>query len=131
MPGILNDTGDWVESTRIKSIQLLYIMIWQAENNITQHLETVLQTIFKSSIENLDIIQNQVALCAKLLGHFTDPMLSLNMAFKTIKKMITINPGAIRILNGLLLGHGSKTDFNLILEALRLLNEISLTIDVS
>ena len=46
LPGILNDTGDWVEATRVKSIQLLLIMIWQTEYNLTQHLETVLQTLF-------------------------------------------------------------------------------------
>ena len=130
VPGILNDIGDWVEATRIKSIQLLYIMIWQAENNITQHLETVLQTLFRSSTENIDVIQTQVANCARLVGHFTDPDLSLNIVFRTIRKMNSINHGAISILNGLLNGHGSKTCFSLVIESLKLLNEISLTVDV-
>ena len=49
VPGILNDVGDWVEATRLKSIQLLYIIIWQCENNITMNLEKVLQTLFKAS----------------------------------------------------------------------------------
>lgn len=130
VPGILNDTGDWVEATRVKSIQLLYIMIWQAENNITQHLETVLQTLFKSSSENHNIIQIQVAKCAQLVGHFTEPDLSLNIVFKTIRKLSAINPGAISILTGLLKGHGEKTKFSLVIESLKLLNELSLTVDV-
>lgn len=130
VPGILNDTGDWVEATRVKSIQLLYIMIWQAENNITQHLETVLQTLFKSSSENHNIIQIQVAKCAQLVGHFTEPDLSLNIVFKTIRKLSAINPGAISILTGLLKGHGAKTKFSLVIESLKLLNELSLTVDV-
>jgi len=132
LPGILNDTGDWVEATRVKSIQLLLIMIWQTEYNLTQHLETVLQTLFKASTENHEIIQSQIAHCSKLVGHFTDPQLSLKFAFKAIKKMITPNHGAINILNGLLVGHsGNKIPFDLILETLYLLNEICLTVDVS
>ena len=131
VPGILNDTGDWVEATRIKSIQLLYVMIWQCENNVTQHLETVIQTLFKSSLERQEVIQIQVANCAKLVGHFTDPDLTLNIVFKTIRKLNSINPGAISILTELLKGHGGKTKFSLVLDALRLLNEISLTVEVS
>ena len=131
VPGILNDIGDWVEATRVKSIQLLYIIIWQAENNITQHLETVLQTLFKASVETLNQIQVEIHKCAKLVGHFTDPNLSLKFAFKAIRKMSAPNAGSLVILNGLILGHGNKAPFPLIVEYLQLLNEISLTVDVS
>ena len=131
LPGILNDTGDWVEATRIKSIQLLLIMIWQTEYNLTQHLETVLQTLFKASTETHDIIQSQIAHCSRLVGHFTDPHLALKFAFKSIRKMNVPTQGAINILNGLLVGHsGIKIPFDLIIESLHLLNEICLTVDV-
>ena len=105
-------------------------MIWQCEINVTQHLETVLQTLFKSSTEKQEVIQIQVANCAKLVGHFTDPDLSLNIVFKTIRKLNSINPGAITILTELLKGHGGKSNFSLVIEALRLLNELSLTVEV-
>ena len=130
LPGILNDTGDWVEATRVKSIQLLLIMIWQTEFNLTQHLQTVLQTLFKASTENHDIIQSQIAHCSRLVGHFTDPNLSLKFAIKSVKKMITPNHGSLNILNGLLVGHSGKVPFDIILETLHLLNEICLTVDV-
>lgn len=123
--------GDWVEATRIKSIQLLLIMIWQAENNTTQHLETILQTLFKASNENLDIIQNEIARCSKLAGHFTDPSVTLRFAIRTIKKMPSPNHGSINILNGLLMGHGNRTPFEVRIETLNLINEICLTLDVS
>ena len=106
-------------------------MIWQCETNITMHLETVIQTLFKSCTETQEVIQTQVANCAKLVGHFTDPDLSLNIVFKTIRKMNSVNPGAISILTGLLKGHGGKTKFPLIKETLCLLNELSLTVEVS
>ncbi|CAF0872331.1 unnamed protein product [Brachionus calyciflorus] len=129
-PGILNDIGDWVEATRIKSIQLLYIMIWQAEKNTTQHLETILQTLFKASSENIQIIQDYIFNCSRLIGIFTDADVSLQIAFKTIKKMNSHNNGAISILNGLLVGFGhEKLTIKLVLECLELLNEICLNLD--
>ncbi len=132
LPGILNDIGDWVEATRIKSIELLYIMIWQAEANITQHLETVLQTLFKASHEKIDKIQSNIFKCSKLVGHFTDSNVTLNLAFKTIKKMQSPNKGSINILNGLLIGHDpARIASNILIETLEFLNEISLTVDVS
>ena len=131
LPGILNDIGDWVEATRIKSIELLFIMIWQAEINITQHLETVLQTLFKASQEKIDKIQSNIFKCSKLVGHFTDSNVTLNLAFKTIKRLQVPNPGSISILNGLLIGHDpSRIAFNILIDTLEFLNEIALTVDV-
>jgi hypothetical protein len=132
MPAILNDIGDWVEATRVKSVELLYIMIWQAERNITQHLETVMQTLFKASSENLPLIQANLFNCAKLLGHFTDADITLNFTFKAIRKLNSPNHGSINILNGLLVGFGQfYSKFNLIIDTLNLLNQISLTLDVN
>lgn len=135
LPGILNDIGDWVEATRIKSAELLYIMIWQAEKNTTQHLETVLQTLFRSCGETSPVIQTCLFNCSRLLGHFTDPTITLNFVFKSIRKMSTVNYGAVSILNGLLIGFGclptfAHDKFSLILDTLTLLDQISLTFDV-
>lgn len=129
VPGILNDIGDWVEATRIKSMKLLYIMIWQCEVNTTQHLQTIIQTLFKASNENIKEIQQEIFNCSKLVGHFTDASLSLKFAFKYVEKMCPPNPGAMIILDGLILGSGNSIEFPLIIEYLELLNETSLTVD--
>ena len=137
MPGILNDIGDWVEATRVKSMQLLYVMIWQAECNVTQHLETVLQTLFKASGEKNDIIQAHLAKCATLIGHFTKCDLALPMCFKAIRRMNAPNPGSIAILNGLMCGHGASriaatsSSLSLLIDTARFVNEICLTCDVN
>ncbi len=94
-------------------------------------LETVLQTLFKASHENCKEIQTEIHKCAKLLGHFTDPSLSFRFAYKAVQKLEVPNPGSLVILNGLILGHGERTPFPIIIEYLKLLNEISLTVDVS
>ncbi len=106
-------------------------MIWQAEINITQHLETVLQTLFKSSQEKIDKIQINIFKCSKLVGHFTDSNITLNLAFKTIKRLQAPNPGSISILNGLLIGHDpTRIVSNILMDTLEFLNEITLTVEV-
>jgi hypothetical protein len=133
VPAILNDTGDWVEATRIKSIQLLYILIWQNEKNVTQHLELVLQTLFKASSENIELIQTHIFNCARLLGHFTEPDVTLKFVFKAIRKMTAPNPGSINLLYGLLVGfgHAGSIPFSLVIESAELINEICLTTEVN
>lgn len=106
-------------------------MIWQCEINTTQHLETILQTLFKASHENIKEIQQEIFNCAKLVGHFTDANLSLKFAFKYVEKMCPPNCGSLVILDGLLLGHGNSAPFELIVDYLRLLNETSLTVDAN
>lgn len=135
LPGLLNDIGDWVEATRIKSAQLLHVMIWQAERNITQHLETVLQTLFRSCGETSSQIQTCLFECSRLLGHFTEATITLAFVFKSIRKMSAVNHGAVNILNGLLIGFGSsptfvRDKFVLIIDTLTLIDQISLTFDV-
>lgn len=94
-------------------------------------LETVLQTLFKASHENCKEIQTEIHNCAKLLGHFTDPNLSFRFAYKAVQKLEVTNPGSLVLLNGLIFGHGDRTPFPVIVEYLKLLNDICLTVDVS
>ena len=46
--GIVNDIGDWVTSTRIKSAALLYQLLLNEEDNMTQHLQKVLTALYKA-----------------------------------------------------------------------------------
>lgn len=131
IPGILNDVSDWVEGTRIKSIQLLYVIIWQAERNVIQHLELVLQSLFKASGEYTDPIQSNIYNCSRLIGHFTEPDVAMQFVFKTTRRMSIATAGAINILHGLLVGFANtKLPFSLAIDTLDLLNEICITTDV-
>ena len=40
---------DWVVGTRIKSAQLLYVLMINEEDNVTQHLEKVLSGMYKAA----------------------------------------------------------------------------------
>jgi hypothetical protein len=103
VPAILNDITDWVESTRIKSIQLLYVFIWQAEDNITQHLELVLQTLFKAASDTESLVRAKTVDCARLLGYFTNAELTFRLLLQAIKRQP--NGAAICVLNGIVQGY--------------------------
>jgi len=48
LSGIAGDLGDWVVKTRIKSAELLYVLLMNEEDNVTQHLEKVLSALYKA-----------------------------------------------------------------------------------
>ena len=114
LPAILNDIGDWVESTRVKSMELLYVFLWQAEDNITQNLETVLQTLYKAvatNDNNLEI-KAKVFECSKLLGYFTNVQITFSFLFKALKKQAYSLVSIVTVLNGLIQGYDENTVFN-------------------
>jgi dynein assembly factor 5 len=39
--GLMRDIVDWVASTRLKSASLLYVLLLNAEDYITQHMTTI------------------------------------------------------------------------------------------
>ena len=48
LPGLLRDLDDWVAATRIKSAQLLYTLMLNNEENITQHMEKLLTALYRA-----------------------------------------------------------------------------------
>lgn len=45
LPAVCHDLGDWVVGTRVKSAQLLAVLLLHAEDHVTQHLELVLRAL--------------------------------------------------------------------------------------
>ena len=52
IPGLLRDITDWVVATRIKSAQLLYTLMLNEEENITQHMEKLLAGMYKACTDD-------------------------------------------------------------------------------
>lgn len=62
LPGLSKDVLDWVLETRKKSAALLYTMIINAEGNITQHMQLVLDTIYKAAIDEDQFVVDYVSM---------------------------------------------------------------------
>ena len=49
LSGVSNDITDWVVQTRVKSAALLYQLVVNEEDNVTQHLDKVLSALHRAA----------------------------------------------------------------------------------
>ena len=58
LAGLLRDMTDWVAPTRVKSAKLLYTLLLNEEENVTQHLDKLLIGMFKACAdEEKEVVQ--------------------------------------------------------------------------
>ncbi|XP_053706872.1 dynein axonemal assembly factor 5-like isoform X1 [Synchiropus splendidus] len=79
VPAISNDLTDWLASTRIRTSQLLYVLLLHAEDHCTQHLQPVLALLYRAcSDAEKDVVRNCLK-AAQLLGTFVPLEILLNL----------------------------------------------------
>ena len=67
--GLLRDLGDWVVATRIKCAQLLYILIINDEENVTQHMEKLLTGLYKACADQEKQVVEYVSLAKYIFSN--------------------------------------------------------------
>ncbi|KAM4697766.1 LOW QUALITY PROTEIN: dynein axonemal assembly factor 5 [Rhinophrynus dorsalis] len=86
LPAISRDITDWVAGTRIKSSQLLTVLLLHAEDHTTQHMELVLSTLYRSCLdEEEQVVYNSVK-SAELIGTFVNPEVFLKLILPSLVK---------------------------------------------
>ncbi|XP_067859576.1 dynein axonemal assembly factor 5-like [Heptranchias perlo] len=86
LPAVSRDITDWVPATRVKASQLLIVLLLHAEDYITQHMELLLSTMYRScSDEETLVVQNSVK-AAELIGTFVNPEVSLKLILTALEK---------------------------------------------
>ncbi|XP_026218673.1 dynein assembly factor 5, axonemal [Anabas testudineus] len=79
VPAITHDITDWLVPTRIRTSQLLYVLLLHAEDHSTQHLQPLLATLYQACTDSeKDVVSNCLA-AAKLLGTFVPPAVFLKL----------------------------------------------------
>ncbi|XP_034047107.1 dynein assembly factor 5, axonemal-like [Thalassophryne amazonica] len=79
MSAITHDMTDWLVPTRVKTSQLLSVLLLHAEDHITQHLQPLLATLYRACTDSeRDVVSNCLA-AAKLLGTFVPPEVLLKL----------------------------------------------------
>jgi hypothetical protein len=68
-----NDLRDWQEATRLKAVQLLYMMVWQAEEEVTMHAEKVFDCVVVAAADEAAAIVRLAHQTADLLGYMLGP----------------------------------------------------------
>ncbi|XP_077411849.1 dynein axonemal assembly factor 5 [Vanacampus margaritifer] len=79
VPAISQDLTDWLVATRVRTSQLLSVLLLHAEDHSTQHLQPLLALLYRSCTDTeKDVVQNCLA-AAKLLGTFVAPEVFLKL----------------------------------------------------
>lgn len=61
LPAVCHDITDWVAGTRVKSAQLLAVLLLHAEDHITQHLEVLLRTLLLACADEESAVVGSVS----------------------------------------------------------------------
>ncbi|XP_044187810.1 dynein axonemal assembly factor 5-like [Thunnus albacares] len=79
VPAITHDVTDWLVPTRVRTSQLLSVLLLHAEDHSTQHLQPLLATLYRACTDSeRDVVSNCLA-AAKLLGTFVPPAVFLKL----------------------------------------------------
>lgn len=68
LPAICHDITDWVAGTRVKSAQLLAVLLLHAEDHITQHLEVLLRTLLRACADEEAAVVSSVSRPSRACG---------------------------------------------------------------
>jgi dynein assembly factor 5 len=60
LPAAIRDMTDWTVDTRKKASALIYHLLFYAEDNTTQHMEMLLNGLYKSCQDEEKTVVNQV-----------------------------------------------------------------------
>jgi len=72
LSGVVADLADWVVSTRVKAAQLLYTLLLNEEDNVTQHVDKVLTAACKACTDDEPAVVDHVSLSLSLSALMTE-----------------------------------------------------------
>ncbi|KAF1379499.1 hypothetical protein PFLUV_G00176680 [Perca fluviatilis] len=85
VPAITHDLTDWLVPTRVRTSQLLSVLLLHAEDHSTQHLQPLLATLRQACTDTeRDVVSNCLA-AAKLLGTFVPPVVFLKLLLDHVR----------------------------------------------
>ncbi|XP_015246691.1 PREDICTED: dynein assembly factor 5, axonemal [Cyprinodon variegatus] len=113
VPAIAHDVTDWLVPTRVRTSQLLSVLLLHAEDHTTQHLQPLLAVLYRAcSDTERDVVNNCLA-AAKLIGTFVPPPVFLKLM---LEHVMTPNspsyPWTPLMVLAAVLGGGSKPLLN-------------------
>ncbi|KAL0993430.1 hypothetical protein UPYG_G00107790 [Umbra pygmaea] len=105
LPALARDVVDWVVGTRVKTAQLLYILLLHAEDHCTQHLQLVLSTLYCACADPEDDVVTNCLRSARLIGTFVNPDVFLKLLLDHVETPSSSSPHThIMVLSAVLAG---------------------------
>ena len=72
-PSINNDLKDWQVETRVKAIQLMYVMLYHSEVDIVMHTEKVMSSLVMAGRDEEERVREMARKCSVILGYMLQP----------------------------------------------------------
>ncbi|XP_041363360.1 dynein assembly factor 5, axonemal-like [Gigantopelta aegis] len=102
LPGLLRDIGDWVVETRVKSAALLYTLLLNAEDYVTQHMEKLTSSMYKACMDEDKRVVTDVRRAAELIGYFVQPEVWCKLVLTNVRQ--TQCSGSLMVLASVVRG---------------------------
>nr|XP_033819652.1 dynein assembly factor 5, axonemal [Geotrypetes seraphini] len=106
LPAISRDITDWVVGTRIKTSQLLTVLLLHAEDHMTQHMELLLSTLYHACLDEESQVVNNCVKSAELIGIFVSPEVFLKLILSALQK--SPSPSHLMVLAAVIRGCPSQ-----------------------
>ncbi|XP_076283993.1 dynein axonemal assembly factor 5-like [Lasioglossum baleicum] len=98
--GINLELGDWMADIRVRSAQLLCVFILNIEEDVTQHIEKLLPSMYRAcNDEDTRVVEN-VERAAEYLGYFVHPEVYCRLIIPTIEE--TPSVGHLKVFSAIL-----------------------------
>ncbi|KAL4658134.1 dynein assembly factor 5, axonemal [Arapaima gigas] len=108
LPAVSRDMMDWLASTRVKSAQLLSVLLLHAEDHSTQHLQLLLSTLYRACADSEAGVIHGCLESAKLIGAFVSPEVFLKLLLPHVEDSFAISSSCLaaplRVLAAVLRG---------------------------
>ncbi|MCI4385297.1 hypothetical protein PGIGA_G00048810 [Pangasianodon gigas] len=85
MPALSRDASDWLVQTRVKTMQLLQVLLLHAEDHCTQHLQQLLTTLYHACTDSEQDVRTNGLESARLLGVFVSPEVFIKLLLAHVK----------------------------------------------
>ncbi|XP_052819381.1 dynein axonemal assembly factor 5-like [Mya arenaria] len=85
LPALMRDVQDWVVDTRKKSSALLYHILLNGEEYITQHMEIITAGMFKACADDEKEVVKNMQKAAELIGYFVEVEIWSKLILKTVR----------------------------------------------
>ncbi|XP_066582269.1 dynein axonemal assembly factor 5 [Prorops nasuta] len=96
------ELGDWLSDIRVRSAQLLCVLILNVEEDVTQHIEKLLPPMYRAGNDEDNRVVENIQIAAKYIGYFVQPKIYIDLILPTLDASLTV--GHLRIFSAILRG---------------------------
>ena len=101
-PCIRNDLRDWQDETRVKASQLLYLVLYHTENEVTMHIEKVIDCIIASLKDDLKKVVEYGFKSSEVLGYMIEPKVWVPLVLQRLQE--DVSSEILHAVSGLIAG---------------------------